>query len=176
MVALFLVFWGASIPFLTVAAPTYILTNSVGGFRFLTPSLAFVICRLFNDAARVLEGKWRKGLELGKLISPVMWKFPLNYLVSSTATPPSTVLCVQVPDPSASASSKRKPPTLSGWRRNSRMAMCSRKRVSESHASYTDFQPTLLFLAPFTPHHQKYLVPPIPELFKVLNIHWLPSP
>ena len=33
----------------TVAAPTYIPTNSVGGFPFLHPSPAFVICRFFDD-------------------------------------------------------------------------------------------------------------------------------
>ena len=54
------------------------------------PSPAFVIYRLFNDAARVLEGKWRKGLELGKVVSPVTWRFPLISLVSRTATPLST--------------------------------------------------------------------------------------
>ena len=32
---LFLVFWGPSILFSIVAAPTYILTNNVGGFPFL---------------------------------------------------------------------------------------------------------------------------------------------
>ena len=34
MVVLFLVFWGPSILFSTVAAPTYIPTNSAGGFPF----------------------------------------------------------------------------------------------------------------------------------------------
>ena len=49
MVILFLVFWGTSILFSTLAAPIYIPTNSVGGFSFSTPSPAFLICRLFND-------------------------------------------------------------------------------------------------------------------------------
>ena len=49
MVIIFLVFWGTSILFSTVAALTYLLTNSVEGSLFPTPSLAFVICRLFND-------------------------------------------------------------------------------------------------------------------------------
>ena len=35
MVTLFLVFWGTSILFSTVAASTYIFTNSVGGFLFI---------------------------------------------------------------------------------------------------------------------------------------------
>ena len=35
MVILFLVFWGTSILLSIVAAPTYILTHSVGGFGFL---------------------------------------------------------------------------------------------------------------------------------------------
>ena len=46
MVTLFLVFWGNSLLFSRVAAPNYILTNSVGGFPFLTHSPAFVICRM----------------------------------------------------------------------------------------------------------------------------------
>ena len=36
--------------FSTVAAPTSIPTNSMEGFPFLHVSLAFVICRLFNDS------------------------------------------------------------------------------------------------------------------------------
>ena len=40
---------GNSILFSIVAAPTYIPTNSVGGFNFSTLFPAFVICRLFND-------------------------------------------------------------------------------------------------------------------------------
>ena len=35
MVTLFLVFWGTSILFSTVATPIYIPTNGVGGFPFL---------------------------------------------------------------------------------------------------------------------------------------------
>jgi len=50
MVILFLAFWGTSILFSVAVAPIYILTNSVGGFPFSTPSLAFVICRLFSDS------------------------------------------------------------------------------------------------------------------------------
>ena len=49
MVILFLAYWGTSILFSIVAAPTYIPTNSGGGFLFSTHSLEFVICRLFND-------------------------------------------------------------------------------------------------------------------------------
>ena len=49
MVILFLVFWGTSILFSTVAAPTYIPTDSVRGSLFSTLCPAFVICRLFND-------------------------------------------------------------------------------------------------------------------------------
>ena len=44
----FLVFWGSSILFSTVAAS--IPTNSIGDFIFSTPSPAFVICRHFIDA------------------------------------------------------------------------------------------------------------------------------
>ena len=47
MATLFLVFKETSTLFSIVAAPTYIPTNSVGGFPFSTPSAAF-ICRL-ND-------------------------------------------------------------------------------------------------------------------------------
>ena len=43
----FLVFWGSSILFSTVAAS--IPTNNVGDFIFSTPSPAFVICRHFID-------------------------------------------------------------------------------------------------------------------------------
>ena len=42
-----LVFYRISIPFSIAAAPTYIPTNSVGGFPFSKPSPEF-ICRLFN--------------------------------------------------------------------------------------------------------------------------------
>ena len=35
--------------FCVVAAPSYILTNSVGGFPFLHILSVFVICRLLND-------------------------------------------------------------------------------------------------------------------------------
>ena len=49
MVILLLVFKGVSILFSIVAAPIYIPTNSVGGFLFSTSSLAFIICRLFDD-------------------------------------------------------------------------------------------------------------------------------
>ena len=44
MAVLFLVFWGTTILFSTVAAPTYIPTNSVEGFP---PT--FTVCRIFND-------------------------------------------------------------------------------------------------------------------------------
>ena len=43
MIALFLVFWGASIPFSIVAVPVYIPTNNVGGFPFLY-TLSIVYC------------------------------------------------------------------------------------------------------------------------------------
>ena len=49
MVVLRLVFRGTSILFSIVVAPTYIPSNCVGGFPFLTTSSAFVIYRLFND-------------------------------------------------------------------------------------------------------------------------------
>ena len=45
IVTLFLVFWGTSILFSTVAVPTYVPTNSVEGFLFSTPSPAFIICK-----------------------------------------------------------------------------------------------------------------------------------
>ena len=44
---LFLVFWGTSILFCIVAAPTYLPTNNVEGFPFSTLSVAFIVCRLF---------------------------------------------------------------------------------------------------------------------------------
>ena len=43
-----LVFWGTSILFSILATPTYIPTNSVGGFPFSKPCPEFVICRLFD--------------------------------------------------------------------------------------------------------------------------------
>ena len=49
MVVLILVFKGASILFSIMAIPVNIPTNSGGRFPFPTSSLAFVICRLFND-------------------------------------------------------------------------------------------------------------------------------
>ena len=50
----FLVFWGTTILFSIMAVPTYIPTNSVGGFLFsLFP--AFIICRLFDDGHPVLS-------------------------------------------------------------------------------------------------------------------------
>ena len=48
-VTLFLVFKGISILFSIVAASIYIHTNSVGGFLFSTPFLAFIINRLFDN-------------------------------------------------------------------------------------------------------------------------------
>ena len=48
--------------FCIVAAPIYIPTNSVGGFPFSTPSLAFVICRLFNDG----HSDWYKVIPHGR--------------------------------------------------------------------------------------------------------------
>ena len=49
MATLFLVFGGTSIPFSRVAGPIYIPTNNIRALPFLTPSLVFVIFRLFND-------------------------------------------------------------------------------------------------------------------------------
>ena len=43
------VFWGTTVLFSIVAVPTYIITNSVGGFLFLHILYNIVICRLFND-------------------------------------------------------------------------------------------------------------------------------
>ena len=57
MVILFLIFQGISILFSIIAAPVYILTNRVGGFPFLTPSPAFVICRLLMIAI-LASVKW----------------------------------------------------------------------------------------------------------------------
>ena len=50
MVVLFLVFWGPPLLVSTVAAPTYIPTNSVQGSLLFTSSSTFVICRLFDDS------------------------------------------------------------------------------------------------------------------------------
>ena len=50
MVVLFLIFQGISMLFSIVAAPVYNPTNRVGGVPFLTPSPAFVICRLLMIA------------------------------------------------------------------------------------------------------------------------------
>ena len=47
-VIIFLVFWGNPILFSIVAAPTYILTNSVQRFLFLPSSPAFATCGLLN--------------------------------------------------------------------------------------------------------------------------------
>ena len=49
MAILFLVFLRNSILFSIVTAPIYIPTNSGGGFRFFTPSPAFIVRGLFND-------------------------------------------------------------------------------------------------------------------------------
>ena len=46
MITPFLVFKEISMLFSLVAAPVYIPTNNVGGFPFLTPSLAIIICGL----------------------------------------------------------------------------------------------------------------------------------
>ena len=48
MVALLLVFQGTSILFSVVAIPVSILTNSVKGFLFSTPSSALIICSPFD--------------------------------------------------------------------------------------------------------------------------------
>ena len=46
---LFLLFWETAILFSTVAAPTYIPTNSAGQFPFLYTFSRICFCRLFND-------------------------------------------------------------------------------------------------------------------------------
>ena len=48
MIVPFLVFWEIPIPFFTVAAPIYTLTNRVESSLFSTSSPAFVICLLFG--------------------------------------------------------------------------------------------------------------------------------
>ena len=50
MATLFLVFWGTSILFSMVAAPTYIPTNSVEGFPFLHTLSTICFCWHFNDS------------------------------------------------------------------------------------------------------------------------------
>ena len=50
MATLFLVFWGTSILFSMVAAPTYIPTNSVEGFLFLHTLSTICFCWHFNDS------------------------------------------------------------------------------------------------------------------------------
>ena len=49
MIVVFLVFWGTSLLFSTVAALIYISAKSVQGSLFFTSSPAFVICVLFDD-------------------------------------------------------------------------------------------------------------------------------
>ena len=53
MVVLYLVFCGSSILFVVVV-PIYIPTNSAGAYNFSTPSPAFTVCWLVNEA--VLTG------------------------------------------------------------------------------------------------------------------------
>ena len=48
MVVLFLVFKGISILFFIMAVSTYIATNRQECSRFSTPSLAFIVCGLFD--------------------------------------------------------------------------------------------------------------------------------
>ena len=60
---LFLVFWGTSILFSIVAVRIYLPTNSVGVFS--TPSLAFVVCRLFTDG----PSDWYEGAVHCSLVS-----------------------------------------------------------------------------------------------------------
>ena len=50
MLAVFLfLFYRTSIQFSTVAVPIYIPTNGERGSLFFSPSLAFIVCRLFDD-------------------------------------------------------------------------------------------------------------------------------
>ena len=49
MATLLLVFGGTSMLFSKVAGSIYIPANNLRALPFLTPSLVFVICRLFND-------------------------------------------------------------------------------------------------------------------------------
>ena len=58
MVTLFLMFWGTSILFPTLAIPIYIPTNSVGGSPFSTPSLALVMCRFFLMKIILTDIRW----------------------------------------------------------------------------------------------------------------------
>ena len=61
MVALFLVFWGTSIPFSTVGAPIYIPTTMHNGSLFSTSSSKLVIHRLLDDGhsdSRVVISLW----------------------------------------------------------------------------------------------------------------------
>ena len=50
MATLFLVFWGPSILFTTMAAPVYICSNSAGGFSFLHTLSSICDCRLLMMA------------------------------------------------------------------------------------------------------------------------------
>lgn len=124
-----------------------LLVISLDWLISLGRSLLIFYLRDIRLAASVLEAKWRKGLEWRKVISPWTCRFPLNSPVASMAPPPSAVLCVHMPSPSASTSWKRKPPTLSGRRKQSGVAM-HRRRVSMFNSSYTDFQPALLCFSP----------------------------
>ena len=53
MVILHLFFKETSILFSTVTVPIYIPINSVRGFPYSTPSLAFIVCRFFDDVHSV---------------------------------------------------------------------------------------------------------------------------
>lgn len=100
-------------------------------------------------AASDLEAKWSvwKG---GRLSHHWLVDFRLFPLLASIAPLHSAVLYVHMPNPSSSTSWKRKPPTLSGWRKDSCMAM-HRRRVSGSDPFIQIFNQHSCFLAPSTP-------------------------
>ena len=49
VIILFLVFWETSRLFSIIVLPVYIPTNSIRGFLFSIPSLAFIVCRFFDN-------------------------------------------------------------------------------------------------------------------------------